>query len=108
MSKKQPVFKEKSGSFGANHKEMRGDSTLLWQRTAGPGSVHVSFYLTEKCTWFPVLSLTDGADISSLVTLTPRGCCACALRNNMETHFNTDTSAQSAFTFNSQFKDKAV
>lgn len=98
MRKKQPMSKEKSGCFGANHKEMRGDSTLLWQRTAGPGSVHVSFYLTEKCTWLPVLALTDGADISSLVTLTPRGCCACALRNNM------DTSAQSAFTFNSQFK----
>lgn len=37
------------------------------------------YVLTEKCTWLPVLSLTDGADISSLITLTPRGCCACAL-----------------------------
>lgn len=52
-------------------------------RTENEGkSSKLKFYLTEKNTRLSVLSLTDGADISSLVALTPRGCCACTLRNN--------------------------
>ncbi len=40
----------------------------------------VWFYLTEKNPRLSVLSLTDGADVSSLAALTPSGCCACMLR----------------------------